>query len=53
MSSQHHLSSPSEDYVIEVSPGTYAITASMAESEQQTQMVNVKAGESFKLTFNF
>ncbi|XP_032378593.1 A-kinase-interacting protein 1 isoform X1 [Etheostoma spectabile] len=41
-----------EDFVIEVSPGTYAITASMPELEQQTQLVSVKAGESINLTFN-
>ncbi|KAF1386466.1 hypothetical protein PFLUV_G00095150 [Perca fluviatilis] len=46
------VSAASEDFVIEVSPGTYAITASMPELEQQTQLVSVKAGESINLTFN-
>ncbi|XP_051237796.1 A-kinase-interacting protein 1 [Dicentrarchus labrax] len=46
------VSSAGEDFYIEVSPGTYSITASMSESEQQTQLVSVKAGESIDLTFN-
>ncbi|KAM9351553.1 A-kinase-interacting protein 1 isoform 2-T3 [Symphorus nematophorus] len=41
-----------EDFFIEVSPGTYAVTASMPESQKQTQLVSVKAGESINLTFN-
>ncbi|XP_047452955.1 A-kinase-interacting protein 1 [Mugil cephalus] len=41
-----------EDFYIEVSPGTYSITASTPESRQQTQLVSVKAGESINLTFN-
>ncbi|XP_013882277.1 A-kinase-interacting protein 1 [Austrofundulus limnaeus] len=41
-----------EDFSIEVSPGTYAITASLPESQQQTQLVRVEAGESVSLTFN-
>uniref|UniRef100_A0A3B4FWD5 A-kinase interacting protein 1 n=1 Tax=Pundamilia nyererei TaxID=303518 RepID=A0A3B4FWD5_9CICH len=41
-----------EDFYIELSPGTYAITASVAESQQQTQLVSVKAGESVNLTFD-
>ncbi|XP_060892015.1 A-kinase-interacting protein 1 [Labrus mixtus] len=41
-----------EDFYIEVSPGTYAITASVPESQQQTQLVRLKAGESINLTFN-
>ncbi|KAL4005395.1 A-kinase-interacting protein 1 [Oreochromis niloticus] len=49
---QHHVSGSSEDFYIELSPGTYAITASMAESQQQTQLVSVKAGESVNLTFD-
>ncbi|KAF3855213.1 hypothetical protein F7725_023268 [Dissostichus mawsoni] len=36
----------------QVSPGTYAVTASMPESQQQTQMISVRAGESVDLTFN-
>ncbi|XP_029290094.1 A-kinase-interacting protein 1 [Cottoperca gobio] len=46
------VSAAGEDFFIEVSPGTYAITASMPELQQQTQMVSVKAGESVDLTFN-
>ncbi|XP_060932376.1 A-kinase-interacting protein 1 [Limanda limanda] len=41
-----------EDYHIEVAPGTYSITASIPELQQQTQMVSVRAGESIDLTFN-
>ncbi|KAM4619251.1 A-kinase-interacting protein 1 [Polymixia lowei] len=41
-----------EDFHIEVSPGTYAITAGMPDSRQQTQLVSVNAGESVNLTFN-
>uniref|UniRef100_A0A3P9K2M2 A kinase (PRKA) interacting protein 1 n=1 Tax=Oryzias latipes TaxID=8090 RepID=A0A3P9K2M2_ORYLA len=41
-----------EDFYIEVSPGTYAISASLPKSRQQTQMVSIKAGESIDLTFN-
>lgn len=52
---QNHPSSPDEDVDIDirVSPGTYAVTASMADLEQQTLLVSLKAGESFKLKFNF
>ncbi|KAF7224010.1 A-kinase interacting protein 1 [Nothobranchius furzeri] len=49
---QGHVSSAKEDFYIEVSPGTYAVTASLPESQQQTHLVRVKAGESFQLTFN-
>ncbi|XP_030588198.1 A-kinase-interacting protein 1 [Archocentrus centrarchus] len=49
---QRHVSGASEDFYIELSPGTYAITASMPESQQQTRLVSVKAGESVNLTFN-
>ncbi|XP_044213801.1 A-kinase-interacting protein 1 [Thunnus albacares] len=46
------VSDAGEDFYIEVSPGTYAITASMPESHQQTQLVSINAGESVDLTFN-
>lgn len=49
---QGRVSAEAEDFFIEVSPGTYSITASMPESQQQTQLVSVKAGESVDLTFN-
>lgn len=45
--------SPDEDFDIRVPPGTYAVTAGVADSEQQTLLVALKDGESFKLTFNF
>ncbi|KAM6973346.1 A-kinase-interacting protein 1 [Aplochiton taeniatus] len=41
-----------EDFHIEVSPGTYAITAGTADSRQQTRLVSIKAGESVNLTFD-
>ncbi|KAK5866929.1 hypothetical protein PBY51_011462 [Eleginops maclovinus] len=46
------VSAVGEDFFIEVSPGTYAVTATMPESQQQTQMISVRAGESVDLTFN-
>ncbi|XP_041795341.1 A-kinase-interacting protein 1 [Chelmon rostratus] len=46
------VSLAAEDFFIEVSPGTYAVTASMPDSQKQTQLVSVKAGESINLTFN-
>ena len=49
---QHHLSPSDEDFLIDVWPGTYAVTASLQDSEPQTQVVTVKPGESFQLTFN-
>ncbi|KAK3548833.1 hypothetical protein QTP70_020704 [Hemibagrus guttatus] len=45
------LSEP-EDFLIEVSPGTYAITAAMQDAGPQTRVVHVNAGESMRLTFN-
>ncbi|XP_030646779.1 A-kinase-interacting protein 1 [Chanos chanos] len=46
------VSSEPEDFLIEVSPGTYAITAGMQDVSSQTQVVRVDAGESRTLTFN-
>ncbi|XP_071761051.1 A-kinase-interacting protein 1 [Centroberyx gerrardi] len=46
------VSAVDEDFYIEVSPGTYAITAGMPDSQQQTQTVSISAGESINLTFN-
>ncbi|XP_041692558.1 A-kinase-interacting protein 1 [Coregonus clupeaformis] len=48
---KHARSSP-EDFHIEVSPGTYAITAGMQDSQQQTRLVRINAGESMNLTFH-
>ncbi|XP_053478941.1 A-kinase-interacting protein 1 [Ictalurus furcatus] len=45
------LSEP-EDFLIEVSPGTYAITAGMQDAGPQTRVVHISAGESMRLTFN-
>lgn len=45
------LSEP-EDFLIEVSPGTYAITAGMQDAGPQTRVVHISAGESMSLTFN-
>lgn len=40
------------DFYIEVSPGTYAVSASLPEASRQTRMVSVNAGESVNLTFD-
>ncbi|KAI5098134.1 A-kinase-interacting protein 1, partial [Silurus meridionalis] len=45
------LSEP-EDFLIEVSPGTYAVTAAMQEAGPQTRVVHIDAGESMRLTFD-
>lgn len=45
-------SSESEDFLIEVSPGTYSITAAMQDTKPQTKTVRINAGESMNLTFN-
>ncbi|XP_036440630.1 A-kinase-interacting protein 1 [Colossoma macropomum] len=45
------LSEP-EDFLIEVSPGTYSITAAMQDAGPQTRVVRINAGESKRLTFN-
>ncbi|NXJ01660.1 AKIP1 protein, partial [Psophia crepitans] len=41
----------SEDIYIEVSPGTYSITATSEDMVQQTHVVDVNAGQSVDLTF--
>ncbi|KAK1785328.1 hypothetical protein P4O66_018241 [Electrophorus voltai] len=41
-----------EDFLIEVSPGTYAITAASQDAGPQTKVVRINAGESTRLTFN-
>ncbi|XP_029010815.1 A-kinase-interacting protein 1 [Betta splendens] len=46
-----HVSTAGEDFYMEVAPGTYVVTASLPESQRQTQLVRVKAGESVNLTF--
>ncbi|XP_015239981.1 PREDICTED: A-kinase-interacting protein 1 isoform X2 [Cyprinodon variegatus] len=46
------VSATGEDFYIEVSPGTYAITASLPDSQRQTKLVSIKPGESVDLTFN-
>ncbi|XP_059190557.1 A-kinase-interacting protein 1 [Centropristis striata] len=46
------VSAAAEDFHIEVSPGTYAVTASASPSTQQTQLVSVTAGQSVQLTFD-
>ncbi|XP_064786459.1 A-kinase-interacting protein 1 isoform X2 [Oncorhynchus masou masou] len=48
---KHARSSP-EDFHIEVSPGSYAITAGTQDSQQQTRLVRINAGESMNLTFH-
>ncbi|NP_001038448.1 A-kinase-interacting protein 1 isoform X1 [Danio rerio] len=44
--------SEAEDFLIEVSPGTYSITAAMQDTRPQTKTVHVDAGESMSLAFN-
>ncbi|NXG70845.1 AKIP1 protein, partial [Baryphthengus martii] len=41
----------SKDIYIEVSPGTYSVTATSGDMAQQTHVVNVNAGQSIDLTF--
>ncbi|NXT31159.1 AKIP1 protein, partial [Pelecanoides urinatrix] len=41
----------SEDIYIEVSPGTYSVTAISVDMVQQTHVVDVNAGQSVDLTF--
>ncbi|NXS57834.1 AKIP1 protein, partial [Brachypteracias leptosomus] len=41
----------SKDIYIEVSPGTYSVTATSGDMVQQTHVVNVNAGQSIDLTF--
>ncbi|XP_051726084.1 A-kinase-interacting protein 1 [Ctenopharyngodon idella] len=45
-------SSEPEDFLIEVSPGTYSITAAMQDTRPETKTVHIDAGESISLTFN-
>ncbi|KAI4901665.1 hypothetical protein NFI96_012841 [Prochilodus magdalenae] len=45
-------SSEPEDFLIEVSPGTYSITAAGEDAGPQTRVVHINAGESKRLTFN-
>ncbi|NXY42646.1 AKIP1 protein, partial [Ceuthmochares aereus] len=42
---------PSKDIYIEVSPGTYCVTATSEDMVQQTHVVDVIAGQSVDLTF--
>ncbi|NXX23149.1 AKIP1 protein, partial [Podargus strigoides] len=41
----------SKDIYIEVSPGTYSVTATSEDMVQQTYVVDVNAGQSIDLTF--
>ncbi|NWQ75709.1 AKIP1 protein, partial [Columbina picui] len=41
----------SKDIYIEVSPGTYSVTAASEDMVQQTHVVDVNAGQSVDLTF--
>ncbi|XP_064169185.1 A-kinase-interacting protein 1 isoform X2 [Anguilla rostrata] len=50
--SRRNEQTPLEDFHIEVSPGTYAVTAGAVDSNQQTHLVQVEAGESVNLTFH-
>ncbi|KAJ3596526.1 hypothetical protein NHX12_002932 [Muraenolepis orangiensis] len=41
-----------EDFHIEVSPGSYSITAGLPHAHRQTQRVSLHAGDSITLTFD-
>ncbi|XP_043980869.1 A-kinase-interacting protein 1 [Gambusia affinis] len=41
-----------EDFHIEVSPGSYSVSASFPDSQPQTHLVRIQPGESVVLTFN-
>ncbi|KAM6115184.1 A-kinase-interacting protein 1 [Pterocles gutturalis] len=46
-----HTRQASQDIYIEVSPGTYSVTATSEDMVQQTHVVDVSAGQSVDLTF--
>ncbi|XP_054682875.1 A-kinase-interacting protein 1 [Grus americana] len=48
---QQRTRQASEDIYIEVSPGTYSVTATSEDMVQQTHVVDVDAGQSVDLTF--
>ncbi|NXG34411.1 AKIP1 protein, partial [Dromaius novaehollandiae] len=48
---QQRTRKASKDIYIEVSPGTYSITATSEDMVKQTHVVNVSAGQSVDLTF--
>ncbi|XP_075019222.1 A-kinase-interacting protein 1 [Calonectris borealis] len=48
---QQRTRQASEDIYIEVSPGTYSVTATSVDMVQQTHVVDVNAGQSVDLTF--
>ncbi|KAM6274827.1 A-kinase-interacting protein 1 [Porphyrio hochstetteri] len=48
---QQHMRQASEDIYIEVSPGTYSVTATSEDMVQQTHVVDINAGQSIDLTF--
>ncbi|XP_014810337.1 PREDICTED: A-kinase-interacting protein 1 [Calidris pugnax] len=48
---QHRARKASKDIYIEVSPGTYSVTATSEDMVQQTHVVAVSAGQSVDLTF--
>ncbi|XP_054911718.1 A-kinase-interacting protein 1 [Poeciliopsis prolifica] len=41
-----------EDFYIQVSPGTYSVSAGFPDSQPQTHLVSIRPGESVVLTFN-
>ncbi|NWR64271.1 AKIP1 protein, partial [Bucorvus abyssinicus] len=48
---QQQTRQASKDIYIEVSPGTYSVTATSEDMVQQTHVVDVNAGQSIDLTF--
>ncbi|KAM4898004.1 A-kinase-interacting protein 1 [Sylvia borin] len=49
--SQQSPRRPSKDFYIEVSPGTYSVTAISEDMVEQTHVVNVNAGQTIDVTF--
>ncbi|NWU60323.1 AKIP1 protein, partial [Pterocles burchelli] len=50
-SSEDETRQASQDIYIEVSPGTYSVTATSEDMVQQTHVVDVSAGQTVDLTF--
>ncbi|PWA24498.1 hypothetical protein CCH79_00011815 [Gambusia affinis] len=49
---QNRFPQRDEDFHIEVSPGSYSVSASFPDSQPQTHLVRIQPGESVVLTFN-
>ncbi|XP_074855127.1 A-kinase-interacting protein 1 isoform X3 [Carettochelys insculpta] len=49
---KQHARKASKDLYIEVSPGTYSVTATAEDMVKQTHVVDINAGQCIDLTFN-